>query len=298
MPSRNVRRALGLRIASALVLGALLGACQLNVAVETNIDASGKGTLALRMGMDEELLTTARGDVAEMASFEALFSTLKKSGWAIVEEHPDGGLLRVATRTFKGSEGFDDGVGELRAALARNRSGLIGDLKFDLRLRADKGLFSTRSSFEGSIDTRSGVRLDPHLLSAVEDLVRFEVTTTLPGEASATGGQATSEGNTIVWRPSLGKRATFAARSEALRLGPLFVTLFVLLALLSAAIGSLVSRRRRAGVRLAPTPPTRDMVAPRALPRDAVVFDAKPIDVEALLGERVIRLEAERVRAD
>lgn len=287
MSYRSFRRGV-----AALALGVILGACQLSVGIDTTVDPTGAGTVALRMGMDEELVTTARADLAEMSAFDSLFEELGERGWEVTKTQPDGGLVMLAERVFEDGAGHRTAMKELQTVLRSNPSELIGDLRFDLNLRANKGLFQTRARFEGSIDTTSGVKLDPHLLSAVEDLVRFEVGVTLPGEATVGGGEASAEGTRIVWRPSLGEKVKFAASSEAMRLGPMFFALFAALALLAAAIGSLVSRRRRASEVRSGTTVRSDEPPPvlvleqhrRALPDQDVVLTAKPIDVEALLG--------------
>jgi hypothetical protein len=299
MPSRSLRRGL-----AALTLGMLLGACQLTVGVDTTVDASGQGTVTLHMGMDEELLTTAKADLAEMQAFESLFEDLAARGWVVTRVQPDGGLEMRAERAFSSVAEHSKVIGQLQGALARNPSELIGDLKFDLRLRTNKGLFQTRARFDGSIDTASGITLPPHLLSAIEDLVRFEVGVTLPGEAKA-GAGASSDGSRIVWHPPLGERSAFAASSEALRLGPTFVGLFAILALTALAISSAVGRRRRAtelealeaAVASSSTVLRLDDHR-RPLPDADIVLTAKPIDVEQLLGEDDLRREVDAGRRD
>lgn len=299
MASRSVRRVL-----AALTLGLLLGACQLTVGIDTTVDASGQGSVTLRMGMDEELLTTAKADLAEMHAFESLFDDLAGRGWVVTRVEPDGGLEMRAERAFASIQEHRKSIGQLQGALAANPSELIGDLRFDLRLRTNKGLFQTRAGFEGSIDTASGITLAPHLLSAVEDLVRFEVGVELPGKTYTSAAGASREGNGIVWRPTLGEKATFAATSEALRLGPTFFALFAVLALLALALSSAVSRRRRASelsaleaITALPVVPHLDDRRPR-LPDAEIVLTAKPIDVERLLGDVETRSEVDATRRD
>lgn len=284
MPSRSIRRTF-----AALALGVVLGACQLTVGIDTTVDPSGSGVVSLHMTMDEELLTTARADVSEMRAFESLFEDLAGRGWTSTRTQPNGGLQLRAERAFTSTDEHRAAITQLQGAVSRNASDLLGELRFDLRLNTNKGLFQTRAKFKGTIDTSAGVKLDPHLLSAVEDLVRFEVGVTLPGQAAVADGDGSAEGTRIVWRPSLGEKVNFGATSEALRLGPMFLALFAALALVAGAIGSLVSRRRRFGDVAARLEDELSSVVVldehrRPLPDADLVLTSRPIDVEALLG--------------
>jgi hypothetical protein len=234
------------KLLSLTLLALAVSSCQMTVSFRARVDASGAGTFTLGMSFDKEALDQVRASTDGYAALEGLFGALRAKGWSIARaEH--NGLDVSASRAFKNPDDFARGLDELRGAPTGATGASFGGMKLNLGIERAATFFRTNTAFRGSIDTSGGASVPKRmrdLLALASGLLRFEVRADLPGGVSYTAGNGTLERGEIVWRPELGKAATFEARASQVRLSSLLVVLLPALALLLGLAWFFIGRRR------------------------------------------------------
>jgi hypothetical protein len=180
-----------LRILGAVVLVAVLSACQAKLQVHTTVEADGSGTVEVAVGLDAEAVAKA-GDLGSQLRVD----DLRAAGWAVTDptEEADGYTWVRATKPFADAAGAMAVLDEVNGA-----DGAFGGWTVE----KSSSMLSTNFSVDGAIDltrgleTFSDAQLDQSLgaegLSGtiaqieadqgrpVADMVDVEITVTVPG---------------------------------------------------------------------------------------------------------------------
>lgn len=241
-------------VAALIVL--LLSACQATVQVGIDAHGDGSGTITVTARLDAE----AAASVPHLAQ-ELRTSDLVKAGWRVdgPKAAPGGGVVVSASKPFRNSAEA--------AAVVAELSGPSGPFH-DLRIERRQSLFSTRTTFRGTVDLTCGLHcfadpqlqqdlggadlgLDPAKLQAdagviLNRLFTFEVAVRLPGSVQSSNAPAQA-GNGAQWRPNLGDKAVLTATAHAWNTTHILLAVVLgLLALATAVVLPLASLRRRA----------------------------------------------------
>jgi hypothetical protein len=217
-----------------LTLGGLLvlTGCQVRATVTVDADATGSGTVAVRVALDREAASRVPG-------LRLRTDDLVEAGWEVTgpTDAPGGGLVIVARHAFDSPADAE--------RLIEQVSGEDGVLRgFDLE--RDWTFLQTRTRLAGTIDLTAGVAgfsdsalaerlggqslgVDPSQLAALDDALRMEVVAELPGGSSLFSARA-------------GQRVPVRAEAEAWNVVSLA---FAALALLCAVACVLTVRRVR-----------------------------------------------------
>ena len=235
---------------AVLVLAVLLGGCQLRLAADVAIDASGGGTLELAVALDEELhelLTEAGFDPA--VGFEELASSAPD--WEVEQLETDDGLrLRFAT-SFDDPQDFSRLVEEFAAGGGPGDTELFDEL--EIALEGDVVMFSGRAGLllpETAGAEGAGVEFDGDDLERLidergDEFVRYELRVLLPASPASHDGDE-RDGNAVTWRLPVGEMRALEARSEPVRdRTPVIAVAVGLLAVAVGAAAGLWYRRRR-----------------------------------------------------
>ena len=131
------------RLIAALIAFSIAGsACQVDVAVNVDVESDGSGTLTADLTLDADAVKALRGGVAESLEF----ADLRDSGWAVVINPVDAGGARItAHRAFEGPAQLGTLVQEL--------SGEQGPLR-EVSLERDRSILQGRYRFNALMDLR------------------------------------------------------------------------------------------------------------------------------------------------
>lgn len=257
-----------LRAALAGVLLVLtMSACDMTVRIGTALKADGSGRFTIAIATDREMRDALEQSEDSLQTLEALFDGLQQKGWTVTTTQPEGGIAWEATRSFADSSEFDRVLGELGNAQEGTTDTLTG-LRLEVDQKVERSFLRTNGTFSGSIDTSGGAAIPEDardLVKAMGEVVRFEIETELPGAVVEQTGDGTVRDGTVVWRPALGTKLAFSARSSALNTGALMVVLVPVLGLLGGGGWLLIGRRRGpAPITIEPAPVEEIVTAPAA----------------------------------
>jgi hypothetical protein len=251
---RAGRAQLGSGVGAAAVLllvvlaAIVLGGCQMQVGLDTKVQADGSGTFGFRFAVDKELLDLMS---QQGASSDDLFGELQKSlptDWKTEQgTDPNGTKWVTVSAAFKNPE-------DLKKVLAGAGSGTNIDLN-SFTLTQKKGFFSTKTEYALKLDMSSalsnmgslggglGQQLTPSIISSV---LQFENRVTLPGSIKATNADKV-EGSTAIWTPQLTGAVEMTATSESVRWGivVIFIVIGVILIAIIVALIIVLMRRGR-----------------------------------------------------
>lgn len=232
----------------------LLSGCEMTVRFDTTVDAAGGGAFSVGIHMDRELRRQledidAVGTVGSgLSSLTAVFDRLSVAGWTSKRTEPDGGLSLEATRRFADPGGLQRALGELETARRDETRLELGSVRLRMDYGSEKSFFRSRARISGELDMTGGEEQDAGTRETIDALVgddvRIEVRASMPGSIEVGEGGGVVKDGTVVWRPRLGDRLRFAARSSNLQLGSLLLVLIPVLLLLAAGWFALARRRR------------------------------------------------------
>ena len=248
-----------LRVLAAVVLVAVLGACQAKLQVHTTMKADGSGTVEVGVGLDDEAVAKA-GDLGSQLRVD----DLKAAGWTVTDptKEADGYTWVRATKPFADPAGAMAVLDEVNGP-----DGAFGGWT----VKKSSSALSTSYSVAGSVDLTKGLetfsdaKLDQSLGAdglggtiaqieadqgrPVSDMVDVEVIVTVPG-ASHT------------YTPSLADTDPTKVKVSSSRSTGL-VNLLLILAVILIAVPVLLWLRQRASRRRSTAGTARPPRAPR-----------------------------------
>lgn len=203
--------------ALAAVLAVLLAGCRGDVEVGAEVAADGSGSVAVTIGVDEELLAELDGLGIDLTgSFEAAIATDDR--WTVERRTDDGGL------TVTGQRAVTDAA-EIGPVLAALSAGLTAD---DPAIRLD---LDVAQEPDGAVTVTGSARFDPPgrpaatldgtaigpdadaLAALTEETVDATFALTLPGEVTRSDADEV-DGRTLRWSLPVGAEIAIDARSE------------------------------------------------------------------------------------
>jgi hypothetical protein len=228
-----------------------LSACQATVRVGVATNANGSGMVTVTGVLDRDA-TRAVPDLAE----ELRTADLQQAGWRVDGPKPasGGGTTVSASKDFRTPAEANQILDEI--------SGPNG--AFRLRVSRRRSLFSTSTTFAGTVDLTCGLEcfgdtqlqqqlganlgLDPAKLQqagiAPGQILAFEVGVHLPGSVQTTNAP-TRAGGDPQWPLKLGEKGSLLATARVLDLTRVVVVIAAGFVLLVVVVGLLVRWRRR-----------------------------------------------------
>jgi hypothetical protein len=244
-----------------VLLGLLLGACDVRTEVNVVVEESGAGTVTVAVGLDPDAV-----DRLPSLDDVVLVDDLDEAGWTVTGPDRDG----EGTTWYRAEKPF--ATPDEATAILTDISGPDGPFK-DLTLSRDLAMARTRFEFTGAVDLTSGLgafgdaalaqsleghplgepieAIEARLGEAAAEVFSFELAVRMPGDvdsnAPPTDDASTNE---AVWAPSLAdtRPTEVAASSEVWRsttVLALVVAATAGLVLVAWGIAQLVVRRRR-----------------------------------------------------
>ena len=141
----------------AVLMGALLTGCRLDVRVDTVVEEDGSGEVTVAVGLDD----AARGRVGDPAETFHV-EDLRAAGWTVTfaERDPDGMTWVQATKPFA--------TPEEAATVLAEVTGVDGPLR-DVRVTREASITSTDWTFDATVDLTGGPEAfsDPEVAAAL-----------------------------------------------------------------------------------------------------------------------------------
>jgi hypothetical protein len=255
-----MRRVLGGRrwvrfLAACAALFLTCAACQIDVELDTTVNADGSGKFSLRFVVDKELVDLARNTGEDPFTALACPEQLTRSGWTCGRSTEGGGLRISLDRSFRSHTEFNAAMADLER-IAAEQEGPTAQF-FKLHITRESGFLKSRTSVEGSVDlTATGVlgeaseesraTLETIITQAAGEFFTFGLTVKVPGKVSSTTGEPERiDGGTVVWRPRLGRSLSFSAESSAYNGGAVALIGGPALAILGLLAVTFVRRSRK-----------------------------------------------------
>ena len=230
-------------------------ACQIDVQLDTTVNADGSGRFSLRFVVDKELVDLARNTGEDPFTTLACPDELRSSGWTCGRTTEGGGLQISLNRSFRSHDEFNAAMAELER-LAAEQEGPTAQF-FKLRIARESGFLKSRTAVTGSVDlTATGVlgqaseesraTLETIITQAAGEFFTFALTVELPGKVTGTTGDPERiDGGKVIWRPRLGRSLSFGAESSAYNVGSVAIIGGPALALLVLLAVTLIRRGRK-----------------------------------------------------
>lgn len=216
----------------AMVLFA--GGCKIGIRVGVDTAADGSGNVVVTATLDQEATNGLKDKVGGDLAVAFKTDDLVQAGWTITGPT----TAKDGTTTIVASKPFTDPAGA--TAVVAELSGANGPFK-DFKVARRQGLFSTRTTFSGTVDLVAGAKqfgdeelrqqlgsevgVDPAELERRERVVidkffGLSVVARLPGSLASTNAPGKA-GNGALWEPKAGQQAQLIASSTIYRTVPI-----------------------------------------------------------------------------
>lgn len=227
--------------------------CQITTRIGVDANRDGSGRVRVAVGLDADAARRVPNLARDLRTDD-----LTDAGWTIVgpRKEADGRTWIRASKPFADAAAAAGVVAEI--------AGDDGPFR-DFRLEHDRGFFTTKTTFSGTVDLTGGIEsfgdqdlrdrlggssigIDPAQLEqrigrVLDRIFTFRVVTRLPGDIDSNAPLEADRG--AEWRPTLGEEVTLVATSSALNTRQVIGSIVAAAAVLALAVVVVVRRLRR-----------------------------------------------------